>query len=537
MRKTVAVLALMVACAACGASSTAMAQTAAGADYLPLAPGARWELRSGSARNPMVLEVVDRQGSAYVVQWINPFITAIFRFEQRGGEVHMTGLDTGQGMAPIPESTVYWDFGRNRGSRWNSPVGTQTVASRGESVSTPSGTYRDTIEIETKDKDGKSMFWTFARGVGLVRWGRGRDAYLLTSYRPGGAAAPPRAVERPAAPPPRASVSAGGGPLFIGVDANPNDKHGGGKNGQLKAWADAYDAGMSIVHIAPKWDGFEKSAGKFDFDDATDAAGEFAGSHNLPIALNVRVIDTNQRSMPKAYEKWGFAEQRTADRLRAALRAFPDVYKRQTRVLAIGNEVDKYFGSHRGEIADYATLLRNVIDTARQEFPNAQLTVNFTFDGAPQMDQFRAITDLVDIASFTYYPLNADFTMKDPSVARGDIEQMIGAARGKRVYFQEIGYASADRLKSSPDKQAQFYENTFAALREHRAQVVGATFLFMSDLSRLVVEYLGVYYRAANSANFKAYLQTLGLTERNGTAKPAWDVFRREAQAIKQGRQ
>ena len=52
----------------------------------------------------------------------------------------------------------------------------------------------------------------------------------------------------------------------------------------------------------------------------------------------------------------------------------------------------------------------------------------------------------------------------------------------------------------------------------------------------MVVEYLGVYYRAANSANFKAYLQTLGLQERNGTPKPAWDIFRREAQALKQAR-
>ena len=535
MHKTIVWSVLVLACAALGAPSPAIAQ--GGTDYLPLAPGARWELRSNSARNPMVLEVVGREGDAYLVRWINPFVGATFRFQQRGAEVHMTGLDMGQGMAPIPESTVYWDFGRNKGSRWDSPVGTQSVASRGETVSTPSGTYRDTIEIETKDKDGKSMFWTFARGVGLVRWGRGRDAYLLTSYGGGTSAAPPRAVERPTAPTPRAvAAGGGGGQLFIGVDANANDKHGGGKNGQLKAWQEAYDAGMSVVHIAPKWDSFEKSAGKFDFDDATDAAGEFAGSHNLPIALNVRVIDTNQRSMPKAYEKWGFAEQRTADRLRAALRAFSDVYKRQTRILAIGNEVDKYFGSHRGEIDDYAALLRSVIDTARQEFPNAQLTVNFTFDGAPQMDQFRAITDLTDIASFTYYPLNADFTMREPSVARGDIERMIGAARGKRVYFQEIGYASSDRLKSSPDRQAQFYENTFAALRDHRGQVAGATFLFMSDLSRLVVEYLGIYYRAANSANFKAYLQTLGLMERDGTPKPAWNVFRREAQALKQGR-
>ena len=537
MRNTAAFLLLLLACAACGGPSTAAAQTGSPSEYLPLAPGARWELRARNAPDPMVLEVVGREGDAYLVRWVNPFIRATFRFQVRGGEVHMSGLDMGQGMSQIPDSTVYWDFGRRKGERWDSPVGTQTVANRGETVATPNGTYRDTVEIETKDKDGKSMFWTFARGVGLVRWGRGRDAFLLTSYGGGSGTAPPRAVERPTAPSPRAAALAPGiGQLLIGVDANPNDKHGGGKNGQLKAYQDAFDAGVTVIHIAPKWDSFEKSSGKYDFDEATQAAGEFAGSHNLPIALNLRVVDTNQRSMPKAYEKWGFAEARTAERLREALRSFNAVYKRQTRILAIGNEIDKYLGSHQSEIGDYATLLRNVIDTARQEFPNAQITVNFTIDALGQMDRYRAITDLTDIASFTYYPLNPDFTMRDPSTARGDIERMIAAAGGKRVYFQEIGYASADRLKSSPQKQAEFYQNTFAALREHRGQVAGATFLFMSDLSRLVVEYLGIYYRAANSANFKAYLQTLGLVERNGTPKPAWDVFQRETLALRDQR-
>jgi hypothetical protein len=75
----------------------------------------------------------------------------------------------------------------------------------------------------------------------------------------------------------------------------------------------------------------------------------------------------------------------------------------------------------------------------------------------------------------------------------------------------------------------------FDALRRQRGRVIGATFLFMSDLPKALVDFFGGYY-GSNNANFKAYLQTLGLHERNGTPKPAWNVLAREAQALKQVR-
>jgi hypothetical protein len=502
-------------------------------DYLPLAVGAAWELRATGTAEPMRLEVTGREGEAYVVRWTNPFVPVTFRFVKQGSQVRLTGLDMGRGMGGIPDGTVYWDFGMARGREWQSPVGGGEVTERDVQVQTRAGRYTDAVEIRTIDQQKQSMYWTFAPGVGLVRWGRGRDAYVLSSFRPGSATSATSASDRAAprsspAPAPRP----GTGTVLIGLDANQNDKTGGGKNGKLAALREALNAGISLLHSAPMWDAFEKN-GRYGLDADAAAIGEFAVEHSLPIALNLRVVDTNQRSMPKSYDGWRFDDPRLAERLTAALRAFPDSYKRQTRLLAIGNEVDGYFGSRRGEIAEYAELIRRVKDTARQEFPNARFTVNFTFAAVADMTPYRAITDLTEFASFTYYPLNADFTMRGPRDAAADIARMIDAAAGRPLYIQEIGYASSERLESSPAKQAEFYQTAFGALRAHRDRILGATFLFMSDLSRFVVEYLGVYYRAAHSANFKAYLQTLGIVERSGAAKPAFAVFQREAQALK----
>ncbi len=530
---------------ACGSRSSAAAAAAEqtpGSNYLPLAVGNRWELRSRSAAEPMVLEVTGRDGDAFVVRWVNPFVPVTFRFEMKEGRVALVGLDMGQGNAPMPANTVYWDFSLPRGGTWKSPVGKSEISDHGARVQTPAGEYRDAIEVRTIDQEGKSMYWTFAPEVGLVRWGRGRDAYLLSSFSQGDASVADRAepARAPATSAARPRARSGGGRtsarVLIGLDAAPHEKHGSGKRGKLNALRQAHEAGMTLLHSAPKWNEFEKSQGRFALPDDAEAIGEYAAEHDLPIALNVRIVDTNQRSMPKSYEGWRFDDPRVAERLRAALRAFPASYKKHTRYLAIGNEVDGYFSSHKDEIAAYAALMREVASTARQEFPDAQFTVNFTFGAVGDMRRYRAITDLTDFASFTYYPLNGDFTMRPPSELRRDIERMLTAADGRKLYIQEIGYASAERLKSSPAKQAEFYREAFEIVRDHGDRIVGATFLFMSDLSDFVVNYLGLYYRLPNSGNFKAYIQTLGILERDGTPKPAWDVFRREALALRDQR-
>jgi hypothetical protein len=529
--------ALVVAAGVAGVTPASRAQGAGdGPVYLPLAVGHRWELRSGSAPDPMVLEVTGRDGNAFVVRWINPFVQATFRFESDGTRIVLAGLDMGQGNARMPANTVYWDFGRAKGETWKSPIGSGEIADRGGRVQTPAGEYRDTVEVRTIDQKGQSMYWTFAAGVGLVRWGRGRDAFLLSSLRSGGPSADVRPETRGAPPARTVRRADPASRVLIGLDADPHEKTGYGKRGKLNALQQAFDAGMSLLHVAPTWESFEKSSGRFDLSGDAEAIGEFAQEHDLPIALNLRIVDTNRRSIPKPYAGWRFDDERLADRLRAALRAFPAAYKRHTRLLALGNEVDGYLSQHRDEIAGYAELIRGVAPTAHEEFPHAQLTVNFTFGAAADYARYGAIARLTDFASFTYYPLNADFTMRPVSDLRPDVDRMIEAAGDRRLYIQEIGYASAERLHSSPRQQADFYATAFDILGDRSDRIIGATFLFMSDLAQSVVDSLGGYYQLANSANFKAYLQTLGVLEQSGAPKPAWTVFRREALSMRGGR-
>jgi len=184
-----------IACASIGHGGPAAAQSRG--DYLPLAVGNRWELKPSSGSGaPLVLEVTDQSGGTFIVRWQNPWVPDLqFRFVKGDGDVRLAGLDMGRGAGPLPAGTVYFDFKRAKGTTWRNAVGTQAIASTGERITTSLGAYDACIEIQTTDNNGQSMFWSFAPNVGFVRFGRGRESYLLSSFTLGSprstAVAPP----------------------------------------------------------------------------------------------------------------------------------------------------------------------------------------------------------------------------------------------------------------------------------------------------------------------------------------------------------
>ena len=141
------------------------------------------------------------------------------------------------------------------------------------------------------------------------------------------------------------------------------------------------------------------------------------------------------------------------------------------------------------------------------------------------------MTDLVDFFSVTYYPLGADFSMRSPSKAKEDIGNILGAARGKQVFFQEVGYASASRLKSSEKAQAQFIDVVIDEL-ERDSRIIAMNFIWMSDLPDSVLDNLVRYYDAESSANFRAFLGTLGYFDKDGRPKQAWQTFKERVSRI-----
>jgi hypothetical protein len=507
--------------------------------YWPLAPGARWELKSNN--QTMAYEVVRVDRDVYEVRWDNPWVKATFFFKVSGNQIYLDTLDMGQGGMNMPPGTTYFDFGLEQGRSWSNVLGTMTVLRRGQAVNTPSGRFDDTVSIRARDKKNTDTFWTFAAGTGPVQFGEGKWAFYLSSYRPGTTTAPEneanvnrgdrrdrRAGGRNQVPS-RQQPAAATGKVLIGIDANPATNEGYGDDAKLKRARMARQSGATFLYYAPKWNELEPNTGKYNFKEL-DHKVRVAEENNWPIALNLRVVDTNNRAMPGNARGWGFDDRKTIDQLREILNRIGPRFNGRVKWIQIGNEVNEYFKSKKGEMTAYKRMLEQVMPDLKRVFPGAQFSINFTFFAAPMLHrEYGELLSLCDFVSFTYYPLNSDLTFRPPSDVPGDMATMVRAAENKPVFLQEMGYSSSPTLNSSEDVQAEFIRQAFAELRRYSNQIFAAHFVWMSDLPDSVVDDFTKYYRMPNSANFRAYLATLGYFDKNGRPKKAWHAFEQEA--------
>jgi hypothetical protein len=503
-------------------------------NYLPLKAGNRWTLTS-SSKEDMFFEIVGQSNGVYQVNWNNPWIKAAFGFKPDGERVVLASLDMGSGMHIVPGSQIQFDFQLDQGKSWSNALGTFTITKKHFTLSTPAGRFDDCIMIRGRDKGGMDTFWTFAPEVGFVQWGEGGHAFLLKAYD-----ASPESVpisNRPSSQKPVVSISRStnrrtGSNALLGLDANPSVPEGYSQSAVEKRFRTSINTGVGFLYVSPKWNELQSSKGTFTFDQF-DSKLRLASNANIPVALNIRVIDTNNKAFPPQYSGAQFDDQAVIESLKALLKAVRARTGSSVRWIEVGNEVNAYLDSHRNEIPHYYNLVSAVLPTIRENFPGAQFTVNFTADAIPKMrSDYGDIASLLDLNSFTYYPMDSEFRMKDPAAARGDFAKMVAAANGKNVFIQEVGYPSDPKNGSSEEKQAQFVTNVFQALAE-QPKIIAANFVWMSDLPESVVDEFSKYYRLANNDRFRAYIGTLGMFDRKGSPKQAWTSFQAGAAALK----
>ncbi|MCX6611479.1 MAG: hypothetical protein NTW74_11590, partial [Acidobacteria bacterium] len=146
----------------------------------------------------------------------------------------------------------------------------------------------------------------------------------------------------------------------------------------------------------------------------------------------------------------------------------------------------------------------------------------------------RPLNDRFDFLAITYYPIRGDFTMKDPGIVKNDFGIMRQFSDGRSVILQEIGYASAAQNGSSPEKQATFLKNIFDEMRANRDVIIAGSYFMLSDFTDKFTRDLADFYGIKNYKTFDSFLQTNGLHDTQGNAKPAWNVFQTEMKKLRQ---
>jgi hypothetical protein len=129
----------------------------------------------------------------------------------------------------------------------------------------------------------------------------------------------------------------------------------------------------------------------------------------------------------------------------------------------------------------------------------------------PVIDQ---VTDL----HLTYYPIDAEFGVRADLEVAADLDRMLALSKGKPNYILEAGYPS-DGCNVKPGGQLAFFQDFLAASETHRQEVALVSMTWLTDLTDTVLADYAEYY-SLGALCFASYLQSLGLRDQTGAAKP-----------------
>lgn len=270
-----------------------------------------------------------------------------------------------------------------------------------------------------------------------------------------------------------------------------------------------------------------------------DTANAFYPTSNMPVMLTIGTIDTGNKFVPSDFSSVDFDDPALRTAFKTMLTQMM-AHLTNTRLvsLQIGNEVDIYLGTDASAWGKYKIFFDDVATHARSLRPGLLVSTTVTLNGAINPAQKVLVQNLMataDIVSVTYYPLNADFTMKSPTVVSSDIAALVSAYNSKPIYFQEIGFSSGSNLSSSEELQRQFVANFFIAWDTYADHIPVVSWLNYTEWSTTTVDGYGVLYNLCPGtlcSNFKEFLQTLGLRQNSvGFSKPALTEMRSQMQA------
>ena len=301
-------------------------------------------------------------------------------------------------------------------------------------------------------------------------------------------------------------------------------------------WVSAFlislGAGSQATDISLGWDDLEIGPGQYDGSVLT-TIDEFFPSRGIPIFLTLAPTDTGQSRLPSYLHGRSFDDPVVIARFKTLLEfVFQKISNTELLYLAIGNEIDFSFGSDPVAWGRWQTFLDVVAEYARELRPGLRVGTKVTFNGltGPAAGLAIASQGSSDTVMVTYYPLDSEFHVRDPSTVNEDLRRITEAFPGRKVAILEAGYPSSVVNQSSEERQRQFVTELFTAWDEFADQIELISLAWLTDLSHEQVAYFMNYYGLTDPA-FGEFLRSLGLRFFGGSGvdKPAFIELKRQA--------
>ncbi|MBD3420237.1 MAG: hypothetical protein GF398_08995 [Chitinivibrionales bacterium] len=303
------------------------------------------------------------------------------------------------------------------------------------------------------------------------------------------------------------------------------------------AFSLAQDIGIGEVKQSLDWNYLDTANG-YDFS-IIDLINYFYPLMGSPVSLIFRPINTNQPTLPPDLSGKPLDDDEVIQRFKILLDSVKaHLDSTEVRAIHVGNEISAYLGTDDAKWNRFTTFYDSARLHIKRIWGNSMRVGSVGMWGAMTTPgtagRYQSINHNSDIIAVTYYPLNIDFTVREPVVVANDFQSLLSLYPDKPIHFVEAGYPSSALCNSSQEKQKQFIIEMFNAWDTHKDRVELIDFTWMHDQDSAIVEQWVVAYGMSglpNADKFAAYLGSLGMRTRGGSDKTAFTQLKLEAAA------
>lgn len=293
--------------------------------------------------------------------------------------------------------------------------------------------------------------------------------------------------------------------------------------------------GVNLFGVTAKWSELETSPNAYALGDLLVnpiriVDSDFPNYTNFVVVL--KTLNTYQRDFPLDLANAPFDGDEVIVRFESLVDAIAKQRAmRKVSHILVGNEVDVYLSANREELNAYAVFLQSAVERIHQEMPWMKVGTVFTYNLLALVPQvFDTLAPHCDFVAYTYYPtdsMDETFQMRPPENAAADINLMASKAGQLPFAFTEIGYAASPTTGSSEERQKQFVEHAFDALKPYKT-LGNLEFLVYHGLYDFPTEFCSQYaqQQGIDDTHLCEFMNSLGLQSyETGQPRLAWDAF------------
>ena len=293
--------------------------------------------------------------------------------------------------------------------------------------------------------------------------------------------------------------------------------------------------GASFFAMTLSWAAAEPSPRQYRLDEISRTARLLRQS-GATLHLDLPLVTESERDVPADLAGVAFDDPKLSLRLGGLLdQLLPALHDFET--LSLGDGADSYFANRPDELRAYRRLFDGAVQFLGKRAPGLLVGVTCASPNeSPAPAVAAALHARSPLLLYDYAPFERGkaFVQRDPAVVEKDWARLLAAANGRPIAFPVVSYSSAAENGSTAARQAEFVRRMREFLRRSDGRALRfARYVSLRDPVEADAPPEEGGAATAAEVRRRAFLSHRGLQEADGSPKPAWREWVRQATAVK----